>query len=238
MGQYYKSIVLKNDWENKRLPIRAALLPIDFDNGAKLMEHSYVGNDYVRAFIHLIDKLDEDKSGVPCVWCGDYADTHDTKGMPVIERINPSSLKKEIVGGLQTYYEANGWIYKHTSSDKSDEYNDTLKLISDFKNHDYKYVINHTKKEYVEIPEDDDSTFVIHPLPILISDGCGRGSGDYNDEFCVNPKADVDKQVFKRKHNAKFIGAWAYDTLSVTNDITDTVGYNKIDWENEYEIYP
>lgn len=235
MGQYYYCIVLKKDWKKTQKPIRAALSPYDFDNGAKLMEHSYVRNSYVSAFMRLVHELDKDRSGLPCVWCGDYADTFSTEGLPLFEKMNTDTQKPETVGGFNAYNEAYDWMIKN--SEKSDEYNEVLNLIKDCKMYNYRYIINHTKKEYVKIPAYEKDKFKIHPLPILLADGSGRGSGDYHDEICTNPEEnDWDKREYAKKHNAKFVGAWAYDTISVTNNKADAKGYTKIDWEDELEF--
>jgi hypothetical protein len=49
-----------------------------------------------------------------------------------------------------------------------------------YKNIDINYIVNHTKKMFVDktkLNNDDDS--VIHPLSLLICEGNGRGGGDY-----------------------------------------------------------
>lgn len=56
MGQYYKPVVLKEDYENKSFPCILSLTPRKMGNGAKLMEHSYVGNNFVEAFAQIIHK--------------------------------------------------------------------------------------------------------------------------------------------------------------------------------------
>lgn len=235
MGQYYKCIVLKKDWKETQNPILAALSHYGFDNGPKLMEHSYVRNNYVSAFMHLVHKLDKDRSGLPCVWCGDYADTFSTEGLPLFEKMNTDTQKPEIVGGFNAYYEAVGWL--SNGEEKSDEYKEMLNLIEDYNMHNYRYIINHTKKEYVKVPAYEKGKWKIHPLPILLADGNGRGSGDYIDEVCLNPEETyLDKIKMKKKHNAKFVGTWAYDTISVTNNEADAKGYTKIDWEDEVEF--
>ena len=234
MGQYYRCIVLKKDWKETQKPIRAALSPYYFENGAKLMEHSYVRNNYVSAFMHLVHELDKDRSGLPCVWCGDYADTFSTEGLPLFEKLNEDTQKMETVGGFQGWELASEWMNK--GEEKSDEYKEVLNLIEDYNMHNYRYIINHTKKEYVKVPAYEKDKWIIHPLPILLSDGCGRGLGDYHDEVCLNPEEeDLDKRKMEKKHNAQFVGAWAYDTISVTNNEADAKGYTKIDWEEELE---
>lgn len=235
MGQYYKCVVLKNDWKETNKPVRAALSSYDFDNGAKLMEHSYVHNKYVSAFMHLVHELDTDRTGLPCVWCGDYADTFATEGLPLIERINHDTQESEFVGGFQAYNEACDWMNEYNDN-KSEEYLDVIELVKDAPKHNYNYIINHTKKQYVEVPKYDKTKWQIHPLPILLSDGCSRGSGDYCNEICINPEeTDYCKRKYVKKHNAQFVGLWAYDTISVTNRKADTEGYTKIDWEPECE---
>ena len=45
MGQYYRPVVLKEDYKNENFPCILSLTSWDMGNGAKLMEHSY-GADY------------------------------------------------------------------------------------------------------------------------------------------------------------------------------------------------
>lgn len=49
MGQYYKPIILSDD--NK---VVAYMYSHDYDNGLKLMEHSYIGNNFVETFASLL----------------------------------------------------------------------------------------------------------------------------------------------------------------------------------------
>ena len=49
---------------------------------------------------------------------------------------------------------------------------------------------------------------IIHPLPILCSDGNGRGGGDYNGT------------------NMDFVGRWAYDKIYTDNNVPN--GYKKL----------
>ena len=222
MGQYYNCVVLKKDWKETNKPVRAALSPYDFNNGAKLMEHSYVHSKYVNAFMYLVHELDTDRSGLPCVWCGDYADRFATEGLPLIESINPDTQESKFVGGFKAYNEACDWMGEYGGK-KSNEYLDVIKLVKDAPKHYYNYIINHTKKQYVEVPNCDKTKWLIHPLPILLADGNGKGSEDYYEG------------KYGEKHNARFVGLWAYDTISVTNSKSDTEGYTKIDWEPECE---
>jgi len=75
----------------------------------------------------------------------------------------------------------------------------------------YRYIINHTKKLYIDkdkIKEDEDSTGLkIHPLSLLTCEGNGRGGGDYY-------KEDIR------------IGNWSRNVISVENKIPKN--YNEI----------
>lgn len=65
---------------------------------------------------------------------------------------------------------------------------------------EYRFIINHSKNMYVD---KNKSVNDIHPLPLLVSEGNGSGSGDYygnNDELC---------------------GSWARDVISVDNQVPE-----------------
>lgn len=65
MGQYYHPVILDAD----KKTVLSWMYSHDFGSGLKLMEHSYLGNDFVGAFESLL-------VGNPqhVVWAGDYAD--------------------------------------------------------------------------------------------------------------------------------------------------------------------
>lgn len=63
MGQYYTPVFMDNQGEI------CTLYAHDFDNGLKLMEHSYIGNDFVNAALILL--LNKPSS---VAWIGDYSD--------------------------------------------------------------------------------------------------------------------------------------------------------------------
>ena len=82
-----------------------------------------------------------------------------------------------------------------------------------------RFIINHTKKEYVDIKhveceEGYDDEWFIHPLPLLTCEGCGRGGGDYH-QSAEHP-------------SYKYIGAWARDIISVSNLKADVEGFEEI----------
>jgi hypothetical protein len=68
MGQYYKAILLDKEKQN----VIGWVSPYQYDSGSKLMEHSWMKNDFVKSFENLIYK-----NPMPVTWCGDYADAVD-----------------------------------------------------------------------------------------------------------------------------------------------------------------
>lgn len=70
MGQYYRGAILNKGFI-KRVEVCKSFNPYLHDNGAKLMEHSYVTNYYVKEYENA---LANDFYGMPFVWAGDYAD--------------------------------------------------------------------------------------------------------------------------------------------------------------------
>jgi hypothetical protein len=163
MGQYYKPVILK---DNKRT-VKNWMYSHDFDNGLKLMEHSYIGNTFVNAFeSQLINNPQR------VAWAGDYADDCRDRKSNLYQRC-----------------------------DESDKLQPNVEMI----NHDkYRFVINHTKKEFVDkrsIPEIEgwDGT-QIHPLPLMTCEGNNRGGGDF------------------RGDEKNIVGRWARDVISVASE--------------------
>lgn len=211
MGQYYKPIVLKQNWKEEEQPIAGTLSPYDYDNGAKLMEHSYVGNDFVKAAMRMIEFIGKGKA-VPFVWCGDYADPVDTSKHPVKKDENGN-----LVGGIDLYSCAYAWI----GDDKdSKEYEDLKNALQNVSTGEKCYIINETKKQFARIPDYDEDKWLIHPLPILCADGNGRGGGDYG---------------YYASQNMKLVGTWAHDEIRLAEKKADTEGYEDCGWVPECE---
>ena len=172
MGQYYIPCLLKKGYKTNKKPVVGALYSHHFNNGLKLMEHSYVGNEFVKAVTYML--FGNEKH--PFVWCGDYADA-----------INNDRN-----------------MYQCACEDEFDtKY--TEKFLKEnpkwFENEDLKYIINHSKKQYVVVDDYIEDVWQIHPLPLLTADGNGRGGGDYRSEN------DEDK-----------VGIWAYDIIECNDD--------------------
>ena len=69
----------------------------------------------------------------------------------------------------------------------------------------YRYIVNHTKMMYVDKNASSDR---IHPLPLLISEGNGRGGGDF------------------RGNDEHLCGTWARDVISVERE--KPVGFTEL----------
>ena len=207
MGQYYNPSILRKNWRTAKNPVLASLKCYDFGNGAKLMEHSYIANSFVRSMEFL---LANQFKGYVFVWVGDYADQ-----------------VKTWTGEHDIYNDASHFIYEDydspTNDKKSRKYlslKDSIPAMPEWKEGEkwnpyetipyYKYLVNYTMKQYCIVPEFDSNKHQVHPLPLLTCFGNGRGSGDY------------------RKEN-KRVGLWAFDRIGLTNDETEIAKFTEID---------
>lgn len=208
MGQYYRGAILDKESIKGQITIAKALCCYAHHNGAKLMEHSYVGNTYVGAYVKL---LANQYYGYPFVWVGDYAD----------DKFNTNVYRlayQYIDDFIKSNAEEQGFVKDNNSYGKFMKYDCGDRILLEVKNEDdfaerysyeevggnqldYKYILNLDKKEYVKIPEYNENEWTIHPLPLLCADGNGRGGGDYNGT------------------NMNKVGIWAYDKIGVSNDI-------------------
>jgi hypothetical protein len=177
MGQGYRAIILALQTNQEKEIINTWVDPHAYANGYKIMEHSYVNNNFVEAVEYLISPLGMfNKSRL--VWAGDYAD--------------------EEVGSTDNLYML---TYNNENEKK-------MSLPSRHDMSSYKYIINHTKKLYINKETSESiNNRKVHPLPLLTAEGNGRGGGDY------------------RGQNIEFIGIWARDVISVEKDIP--VGYEE-----------
>jgi hypothetical protein len=214
MGQYYNPSILKKNWKTAKNPVEASLKCYDYGNGAKLMEHSYIGNSFARSIEFL---LANQFKGHAFVWCGDYADEVETR-----------------TGKHDIYCDASHFIYEDynnpNNSNKAKRYLTFMRSIPampewregvEWNPYEtipyYKYLINYTKKQYCIIPEKKEGVWRVHPLPLLTCSGNGRGGGDY----CID-----DERV----------GIWAFDRIGITDDEAEISGFKqisgwfKLDW--------
>ena len=187
MGQYYKPVNLDK---------KQGLESWTYDTGAKLMEHSWLGNSFVNQVERLIAE-DGDWYGNRIVWGGDYADPE-----------NPAAPEDEQY-----------CLYDTIDDEK---YHNELKLPHHKKA--YRYLINLDTKQYVDykkIPISD--TWVhpdtgkkyhyrIHPLPLLTCEGNGRGGGDFH----IHIPAEGEEP--RNQGNTALIGTWARNRITVSTE--------------------
>ena len=177
MGQYYRPVL---ETEKEKFSFSS----YDFGNGAKLMEHSYIGNTLVRRVENEI--LNSPKR---LTWAGDYADP--------IKGSNPEINLFEAVE------------VKKSSKEDAEVVSDSCNLNPNSKG--YKYLVNHTKKEWCSNTGKKRSCgLTISRLPLLTADGNGRGGGDYHGE------------------DMKYVGSWAGDLIEIVNDLSPLKGYKRI----------
>lgn len=153
MGQYYRPVSLDT---------MEHLYSHNYNNGLKLMEHSYIGNNFVAAVEFLLTEGARwDKHQI--VWAGDYADSE------------PGTESDENEDGVN--------IYSQLEDVKC------LSNIIEGIPSDHYFIVNFDKKEYVDkrhVPgvrykwqDPEDEPLQIHPLPLLTCEGNGRGGGDF-----------------------------------------------------------
>lgn len=219
MGQYYRGIVLDKKTKNK---VEECFSCYDYNNGAKLMEHSYVGNYYVKIYEHT---LANEFKGYPFVWGGDYADERHRKNT-----VNDYVLGREFIEEKRDNYARENGFEKVINGKYGQDYQkdgvffDSIDILPKIPYEElptYKYVINLTKKMFVKIPtfNENENEWIIHPLPLLCADGNGRGGGDY------------------RGTNMELIGSWAFDRIAVANKLPKNIKKELVvkfvEWEDE-----
>jgi hypothetical protein len=165
MGQYYRPISLEK---------LECVSPYAFDNGAKLIEHSWLPNEFVRSIETLIAEGGK-WYGDRIVWAGDYADP-----------------EKDENGNDRTFeYEGRQLpltLYRIT--------NDNAILPDKVKRPIYRYLINMDTKEFVDFKKVPDvDGWILHPLPFLTCEGNGQGGGDF---YGKDPEGLVGKWARNR----------------------------------------
>lgn len=200
MGQYYRFVSLnshKKNYPNKD-KVRATMCPWVFNQGAKIMEFSYIGNNWVGRIENLINIDNENGrlAGTNILFAGDYADEETDKYSG--EKVNVYSLASE--SGLD--------ITPETAPEPRH----------------YRYLINKTKKVFFDMDkvkvfhtstyEDGEvCKWQVHPLPLLCNDGCiggePRGGGDYSN-----------------KHRE--VGAWRRNVVVTSDNRPDENEYREV----------
>ena len=81
----------------------------DYGNGAKLMEHSYIGNNFVEAVEFLLINDGEDKgrwADSRIVWAGDYADPEEPEedGENIYVKVSINKGLQFLIEGVPSNY--------------------------------------------------------------------------------------------------------------------------------------
>ena len=203
MGQYYRGVILsKYTSRAKKIIVKQSFCPYSHNNGAKLMEHSYVGNWYVKEYEKA---LAEEFYGYPFVWVGDYAvNKFDTDVYSkACDFIDKATAKNAKVLGYRKQKNRFGFADFVRNGEVKNEKELTFATPYDeLMSTTYEYIVNLDKKMFVRIPKKTD---VIHPLPLLCASGNGEGGGDYEGT------------------NMELIGSWAYDRIGVANELPKSI---------------
>ena len=156
MGQYFLAYVRKKNAKRGKA--------FKSTGGLKLMEHSYIGNEFMQGVCKLIYKTPS-----YVVWSGDYFDcTEDQEKAEMSSNdvfVDFARLWNKSVKGL------------------SEKFDITNKFLV---NHDMKVYIN--MRDYIDMLKCGkmiDEGWVIHPLSLLTANSNGKGGGDYWDN-CLN----------------------------------------------------
>jgi hypothetical protein len=180
MGQYYKAVFLDS---------KTHISPHFYSNGAKLTEHSWIKNDMMMLIESYLHKTPE-----RIVWAGDYAELEEIETEFYKHSINIDG-RNQGVEPLNLYSQCD-IVFK-----EKDRLTEVLPRL--------KYIINHTKKEFVNKSKVyNDNGWKVHPLSILVSEGNGQGGGDYTG------------------NNMDLAGVWARDLIST--DSKKPKGYKEI----------
>lgn len=190
MGQYYKPLLIADDGTMQ------TAYSHDYDNGLKLMEHSWIGNNFVNAVIQNID-------GKPqrLAWLGDYADG-------VVD--DSCNFGDGFITQKTEFQKIYNSVWGNDPEDDLDVKSidrNTPEYVLSNENADC-FVVNLTKGCYIDMEKyvaenkwkDSLDTYFwcINPIPLLTSVGNGQGGGDY------------------RGAHEDDVGSWAFDRIYMT----------------------
>lgn len=211
MGQYYKPVLLDDAG-----CIAWWFYSHDYDNGLKLMEHSWVGNEFVAAVAAMLSG-----GHYRMVWAGDYADPepggeHNLYELASCETGDDGERVPDPRKVVAAVYDRCGDL-RDFNRDwyRVDPVNVEIAVQLD---EPYRYLVNHDRGEYVDIarcpgvstsPGNRD-VWVIHPLPLLTCEGNGRGGGDF------------------RSDDQRYVGRWARQRIQTVREAAPESPYTEL----------
>lgn len=164
--------------------------PSDYGWSMEILDHAYVGKDFMLVIEKLLsDEWKHDR----IVWAGEF--------MPYYVYTNEFVKDSEIEKAKNNDVEFNlhEFAIKHLNQHLDDFGGYTgAKEYSG-----YKYLVNHSKREFIRKVDTKHDSWNIHPLPLLTACGNGEGDSDYNGTYM------------------EFIGRWTSDNISA-EDIEPT----------------
>lgn len=172
MGQYYYPVILSETKSGKKELIRVWMSPHAYSNGAKLTEHSYIGNNFIQAFEYLISP-DGMFYKSRIVWAGDYADPEEDDTMNLHQMVVEN-------GTYQRPKSIDTSCYRYIVNHSKNLYVDKERIVN--------------KPEPENMLPRWNTNKMFHPLPLLVSEGNGMGGGDYrgsNIELCGTWSRDI-----------------------------------------------
>lgn len=192
MGQYYLTVFLAEPGvgADGAEHIRATMNAHEYGSGVKLMEHSWVGNKFVSAVEHaLCPDGAFYKSRI--VWAGDYSEVREHRALT--SGADGTGRYADVEPDGEKNLHALGYEQEHKQIAPPD------RLMGE-----YRFIVNHTKKQYVDkdtMRAEPRYGLRVHPLPILTAEGNGAGGGDY------------------RGRHEDMAGLWARDVISVEKEV-------------------
>ena len=235
MGEYY-------DWVN--VDRKEYICPADFDFGNKLLESSAPHNAFLCAFRELLDK---EWRGSHIVFLGDSHTLTRVEDNVTLKTLYDHSVEcgYEGVGAdtvVESYKNISGlfsaaekevrreieFYVRAVKNGEPDSFNEYKVDISDpytglFKRtgKDYKYTLNHTKKQYYSIED----TVINMPQNGVVYDP-DKPEGKKFSKPPKDFKPSVDPLPYLLRHGYDGIGEWVGDIIGVSDVIPD--GYSLI----------
>jgi hypothetical protein len=169
-------------------------------SGLKLMEHSWMENNFV-GFVE--EQLTPEGSfyKTSLVWAGDYADKEPAEVLStkvISQLVKDGSDLKTLETEGANLYDISITIPRLLPSTHVEEY----KILPLKKT---RYLVNHDKKEFVDKTKVLKGSWGnrVHPLPLLTCEGNNRGGGDF------------------RGDEKELVGRWARDIISIESKKSD-----------------
>lgn len=157
MGQYYKTVMIREDGDcNKDIITIDNKCKFKEYHGLKLMEHSYLNNEWTDAIAHFIYR-----NKVRMAHVGDYADEYPQYQLAYNENVKTEPLD------ISNNYDSDGKLIEFDYSNKF------------FVNWDKKEYINFNHWKVNSKVSWDEYTYIC-PMTMLTALGNDRGGGDYH----------------------------------------------------------